>query len=85
MALAKLISVGTLLLHLGESVCVCMCVCVCVCVRSCMHAAKGHHLYWGGKVTVVRRENDLGGAAKTLELNLVLMYDNQGTLLKGIK
>ena len=36
MALAKLISVGTLLLHLGESVCVCMCVCVCVCV--CAHA-----------------------------------------------
>ena len=81
MALAKLISVGAQLLHLGESVCVCVCVCVC----SCMHEAKEHHLYWGGKVTVVRRENDLGGAAKTLEFNLVLMYDNQGTLLKGIK
>lgn len=34
---------------------------------------------------MVRGENDLGGAAKTLEFNLVLMYDNQGTLLKGIK
>ena len=41
MALAKLISVGAQLLHLGESVCVC----VCVCMRSCMHEAKGHHLY----------------------------------------
>lgn len=35
--------------------------------------------------SLVRKENDLKGAAETLELNLVLMYDNQGMLLKGIK
>lgn len=50
-----------------------------------VHAASGLCLYRGGKVTLVRKENDLGGAAETLELNLVLMYDNQGTLLKDIK
>ena len=37
MALAKLISVGALLLHLGECVCVCVCVCK-VCVRVRAHA-----------------------------------------------
>lgn len=50
-----------------------------------MHVVKGLHLYWGRKVTLIRKENDLGEAAETLELNLVLMYDNQDTLLKGIK
>lgn len=50
-----------------------------------MHVVKGLHLYWGRKVTLIRKENDLREAAETLELNLVLMYDNQDTLLKGIK
>lgn len=53
---------------------------MCMCLQ-----LRGLHLHQGGKVTLVRKENDLGGAAETLELNLVLMYDNQGTLLKGIK
>lgn len=48
-------------------------------------ATTGLHLYSGREATLIREENDLGGAAETLELSLVLMYDNQGTLLKGMK
>lgn len=52
--------------------------------RMYMHSAEGLHLYRGEQVTLSRKGNDSGGAAETLEVNPVLMYDNQGMLLKGI-
>ena len=50
MALAKLISVGTLLFHLGECVCVCVCVCVCALMHACSEGAP----------FVLRRESHSG-------------------------
>lgn len=52
--------------------------------RMYAHSAEGLHLYCGEQDTLRREENDSGGAAGTPEVNPVLMYDNQGMLLKGI-
>lgn len=52
--------------------------------KACEPSAAGPSVR-GGRATPRQERNDLGGAAKAAERNLVLMYDNQGMLLKGIK